>query len=696
MNLVAELKRRNVIRMAGLYAVGAWLIVQVTGTVLPMFDAPAWLPRSIVILLAVGFVPAIVIAWVFELTPQGLKRDADVKPEESIAPLTARRLDRALLVVLSIALAYFALDKFVLAPRRDASRVAPVAAPTSPGAASTSAPVSAASPKSIAVLPFENLSDDKANAYFASGMQDEILTKLSKIAALHVVSRTSTQRYASAPDNLPEIARQLGVANILEGSVQKAGNAVHINVQLIRAVTDEHLWAESYNRTLDDIFGVEGEVAQAVAEALKATLTGAERQIVSARGTENPKAYEAYLRGRATDNAQYTYQGAIRAIDNYFEAVREDPQFAQAWAAAAVAMSNLYLNDVDSARSTAEAVRHAAATAMKLQPMLGESLLAQGAYLYRVERDYPAALDAYRRALVQQPGDIDIIAELFFIERRMGRWDEAIAHYREAIARDPRNVSIRVQGACEIFLRLRRFDETRELLEQALKIAPDDTAAPACLAQVEAQLGRLDAADGWLARIPEDRYEPYEAEARMRLLTLRRDEPALARFMRAAELRDDAKLSSDDIEGLIRLGVLQRANGHAEAARKTFERLARAIAAVPGGIDHVTETGSLSPLVYAGLGDWKSALDAAQHYIEIRRNDANEIAVAKTTLAQIHAQKGDRDAAIALLPELMQIPSGVTPALLALDPIWDPIRDDPRFVALTKQPVTEYKVPPHG
>jgi len=692
MSLIRELRRRNVIRMAGLYLVGAWLIVQVAGTLLPVFEAPSWVMKTLVGLLAVGFVPALVFSWVFELTPAGIKRDAEVKPEESIAPQTARRLDRMIIAVLVLALGYFGFDKFVLAPQREAVLVTQTQQATKVEAAAQS--TSVGNDKSIAVLPFANLSDDKANAFFADGMQDEILTKLSKIAALHVVSRTSTQRYASAPGNLAEIARQLGVANILEGSVQKAGNAVHINVQLIGAAKDEHLWAESYNRTLDDIFGVEGEVAQAVADALKATLTGFERQVVSAKGTENPKAYEAYLRGRATDNAQYTYDGAIRAIDNYFEAVREDPQFAQAWSAAAVAMSNLYLNDVDAARSTPDAVRNAAATAMRLQPQLAESLLAQGAYLYRVERDYPAALDVYRRALAQQPGNIDIISELFFIERRMGRWDEAIAHYREAIARDPRNVSIRVQGACEIFLRLRRFDETRELLEQALKIAPDDTAAPACLAQVETQLGRLDAADAWLARIPEDRHEPYEAEARMRLLTLRRDEPALTRFMRAAELRDDAKLSADDIEGLIRLGILQRAAGHADVARRTFERLARAIAAVPGGIDHVTETGSFTPLVYAGLGDWKAALDAAQHHIQIHRNDANETAVAKTTLAQIHAQKGERDAVIAMLPELIEIPSGVTPALLALDPVWDPIRDDPRFVALSKLPVKEYKVPP--
>jgi TolB-like protein/Tfp pilus assembly protein PilF len=685
-----ELRRRHVFRVAAGYAVVAWLLIQVSTQVFPFFDLPNWSVRLIVLVVLAGFPIALVLAWAFDATPRGIVRAGD---GNDASPLRSRRAGVAvgLIGVLIAALAGYAYwHGYGSAPAVKSAATAAHAPAATAAAGGAAAP---ASDRSVAVLPFANLSDDKANAYFADGMQDEILTKLSKIAALRVVSRTSTQRYASAPDNLAEIARQLGVANILEGSVQKAGNAVHINVQLIGAAKDEHLWAESYNRTLDDIFGVEGEVAQAVADALKATLSGAERQAVSSKGTENPKAYEAYLRGRATDNAQYTYDGAIRAIDSYFEAVREDPQFAQAWSAAAVAMSNLYLNDVDSARSTPDAVRNAAATAMKLQPQLAESLLAQGAYLYRVERDYPAALDVYRQALARQPGDVDIISELFFVERRMGRWAEAIAHYREAIARDPRNVSIRVQGACEIFLRLRRFDETRELLEQALKLAPNDTAAPACLAQVEMQLGRLDAADAWLARIPEDRYEPYEAEARMRVLTLRRDEPALARFMRAAESRDDAKLSADDIEGLIRLGILQRAAGHADLARRTFERLARAIAAVPGGIDHVTETGSFSPLVYAGLGDWKAALDAAQHHIGIHRNDANEIAVAKTTLAQIHAQKGDRDAAIAMLPELLEIPSGVTPALLALDPAWDPIRDDPRFVAFTKQPVSEYQVP---
>src|SRR5436305_6271805 len=283
-----------------------------------MFGAPEWLPRSIVILLAIGFLPALIFSWVFEMTPEGLKRDEDVKPEVSIAPQTGRRMNHMIIAVLVLALAYFAFDKFVLAPRR-------VAGPHDFPAG--------ASAKSIAVLPFDNLSDDKSNAYFAEGIQDEILTRLSKIAALKVISRNSTRKYKSAPDNLREVGNQLGVANLLEGSVQKIANAVHINVQLIRAATDEHLWAESYNRNLDDVFAVEGEVAKAIADQLNAKLTGSEKESLSARPTSNPEAYDAYLRGLAFQGRLDSLHLDIRkSIDAFEEAARLDPQFALAWA----------------------------------------------------------------------------------------------------------------------------------------------------------------------------------------------------------------------------------------------------------------------------------------------------------------------------------------------------------------------------
>ena len=676
MELFERLRQRKLVQWALAYVAFAFALLQGVDIIAQQFAWSDGVRRGITIALAIGFFVALVLAWYHG--ERGAQRVSG-----------AELLILALLLAIGGAVLWW-MPKSLRDGARGAAGPAASAPAVAQGRIDAVPPAVPANDKSIAVLPFANLSDDKANAYFADGMQDEILTKLAKIGALRVISRTSTRPIASAPENLGEIARQLGVANVIEGSVQKAGNAVHINVQLIRAASDEHLWAESYDRTLDNIFGVEGEVAQKVAEALEATLIGAERQAVAAKGTHNARAFEAYLRGRAADNSQYTNAGTMRAIDYYLEAVHEDPQFAQAWAAVAVAMSNMYLNDVDSARSTPDAVRHAAETAVRLQPQLAESLLARGAYLYRVERDFPAALDSYRQALALQPGDVDIMSEMFFVERRMGRWDAAIAHYREAIARDPRNVSIRVQGACEIFLRLRRFDETRELLQQALTIAPDDTAASACLAEIDMQLGRLDAAAQWLARIPEERREPYEYEARVGLLTLRRDEPALTRFMQASLLRDDAQLDADDITGLICLAVVQRANAHADRARATFERLARVLAAVPGGVDHVAEVGSISALVYAGLGDWNRAFAAARHQIEVQRNDANEIAVAKITLAQIQAQHGERDQALAVLPELLQMPSGVTPALLALDPNWDAIRADPRFVALTRQPVGEY------
>src|SRR6266704_2369425 len=342
-NFFSELKRRNVVRMAGLYLVGAWLLTQVASTVLPMFGAPDWLPRSIVILLAIGFIPALIFSWAFELTPQGLKRDEDVRPEESIAPQTARRMNRMIIAVLVLAVAYFAFDKFVLAPRR-------VAGPHDFPAG--------ASAKSIAVLPFDNLSDDKSNAYFAEGIQDEILTRLSKIAALKVISRTSTRKYKSAPDNLHEVGNQLGVANLLEGSVQKIANAVHINVQLIRAATDEHLWAESYNRKLDDVFGVEGEVASAIADQLNAKISGAEQKAVAEKPTQNAAAYDAYLRGQSLEHSEYSYDAVRQAARDYAEAVQLDPKFAIAWARLGVARCWLYFNGVDPAMNTVPSASH--------------------------------------------------------------------------------------------------------------------------------------------------------------------------------------------------------------------------------------------------------------------------------------------------------------------------------------------------
>src|SRR6187551_2102417 len=362
-----ELRRRNVFRMAGLYVVAAWLIIQISGTVLPMLDAPAWIPRTLLFLLALGFVPALIFSWVFELTPEGLRRDEDVKPEQSIAPQTARRMNRLIMAVL------------VLAPRQRAlSNDLPSAAKT----------------KSIAVLPFENLSRDPDNAYFVDGIQDEILTRLSKIADLKVISHTSTQHYKSAPVNLPEIAKQLGVAHILEGSVQKSGDAVRVNVQLIKAANDSHLWADTFDRKLTDIFSVESEVAKAIAEQLRAKLTGQEEQEIAAKPTDNIEAYDAYLRGLAyTLKTLPTPVNALGAQKYLREAVRLDPKFALGWALLSIVDARNYrTQSLQPTVALREEARQAAETALTLQPNLGEALLAMGNYYYACLKDYDTAV----------------------------------------------------------------------------------------------------------------------------------------------------------------------------------------------------------------------------------------------------------------------------------------------------------------
>ncbi|HET7063151.1 MAG TPA: hypothetical protein VFI49_02675, partial [Rudaea sp.] len=298
-SLLGELKRRNVFRAAALYAAAAWLLVQVATQVFPFFHVPEWLVRGIIVAAVVGLPPFIAFAWFYEFTPEGLKRQSEVDRGESIVHLTARKLDRWIIVLLALIALLMLVNMFVLRKPATDAEARPAAGDT-PAAASAAAPA-----KSIAVLPFENLSKDENNAYFATGMQDEILTRLAGIRDLKVISRTSTTQYASHPPNLRVVAEQLGVANVLEGSVQKAGEQVHINLQLIDARNDSHLWAQSFNRELKDIFAVEAEVAQKVADALKAQLVPDEAARVSAVPTHSEAAYELYLQANAHFNRAY-------------------------------------------------------------------------------------------------------------------------------------------------------------------------------------------------------------------------------------------------------------------------------------------------------------------------------------------------------------------------------------------------------
>ena len=454
-NFFAELKRRNVIRMAGLYLVGAWLLTQVASTVLPMFGAPEWLPRSIVILLAIGFVPALIFSWVFELTPQGLKRDEEVKPEQSIAPQTARRMDRMIIAVLLLALGYFVFDKFALAPRR---------------AATSNDSPSAVTAKSIAVLPFDNLSEEKGNAFFAEGIQDEILTRLAKVADLKVISRTSTQRFKAVPSDLREIAKQLGVMNILEGSVQKSNDQVRINVQLINAVTDAHLWAESYDRKLTDLFTVESEVAKTIADTLRAKLTGSELSAMSIRPTQDPAAQDLLVQGRHF-LALRRDDNLPRAIEFFHQAIARDPNYAAAYAGLSEALILLPRYTGAYPSETRPQSRLAALKALELNPNLAEAHNAQAKIALDYDVDFAEATREFKRAIELNPNYAGAHHWFSAVLESLGQFDEALAESKLGTGLDPFSaVNLVDQG--RVYGSARRFPEARTIFEKALAIDP--------------------------------------------------------------------------------------------------------------------------------------------------------------------------------------------------------------------------------
>ena len=668
MSLIAELRRRNVIRMAGLYLVGAWLLTQVATTVLPLFDVSSLALRVIVLLIVAGFPIVLILSWVYEVTPEGIVRTGDVAPGESITHDTGRRLNMVIIGVLAVAVLFLVAQRYLFPQHANVS-------------------AAAVSDQSIAVLPFENLSEDKANAFFAEGIQDEILTRLAKIGALKVISRTSTQHYASSPDNLPDIARQLGVANILEGSVQKAGDAVHINVQLIRAATDEHLWADVYDRKLNDIFGVEGEVAGAIADALNAKLSGAEKAAVADKPTQNVAALEAYLRGRALDNSGYGYAVARSQADAYAEAVRLDPGFAPAWAQLSLIEGYLYFNGVDPSRFTPESIKHSADMAQQLAPEQIESQLAQGNYRYRVLHDFDGAAKALEAVVRESPNNGWAVQMLGLVERRQGHWDRALVHLEQAASLDPRNAGLFVAIGGETYSNLRRYDEDRRWLDRALALKPHDVMATTYKALSYMLEGRLEEAAAILDPIPGADIDPTIGMTRVYLRLLqRRDEDAIAEANALLARSDDA-LEGWRTRIALYLGLAQRRAGHADAARETFAAAAKHAEPLK---EHVDDT--LVPIdlafAYAGAGRNEDAHKQAQRAVELYSNDAIWRPWADQTVIQVDAMAGAHNADIPTIELLLKEPAGVTAALLRLDPAWDPFRGDPRFEKLAAADTT--------
>ncbi len=658
-NFFTELKRRNVYKVAVAYAAVGWLAMQVTATIVPALHLPEVLTTVVVFLVLLGLPIALVIAWAFEMTPQGMKRTEDLSPNEKLPQWSVRKFFAFVVVVALVAgaLLLFQLQR----PRGAESALA----------------------KSIAVLPFENLSRDPENAYFAEGIQDEILTRLAKISDLKVISRTSTQRYRSSPDDLPKIAQQLGVAHILEGSVQKAGNQVRVTVQLIRAATDSHLWAESYDRHLTDIFSVESEVAEKIAQSLQAKITGAEQQAVAARPTDNPAAYEAYLRGLALWNRIQTSPKDLDNTANLFaKAVELDPNFATAWAALSAAQSFIYSEFERTPRQLA-AARKALEAALRLAPDAGETQFALGLYRYRGQRDYDGALEAFARAREQSASSVEGLEFSAYVKRRQGKWDDALALHAKSLELDPRN-SILFSESALTNQALRRFETARGLIDRGLDLEPGSPVFNAQKATTYDVEGNLDQATELLANVPVDGADPNFLNAHLRHWTYlhKYDEAigVLRGLLAAAERLPASALANYQAS----LGIIEALAGAKEKAQADLATAYEKLSAQRAAGDLRNNVAADLIMVAAFLQKRDEVHRLADELQDVIRHDAFGGPPLAVAIAAALAQIGDTDAALASVQQLLVTPGELplTPAQLRLDPFWNPLRADPRFVKL--------------
>jgi TolB-like protein/cytochrome c-type biogenesis protein CcmH/NrfG len=681
-NFFAELKRRNVYKVAVAYAVVAWLLMQVATQIFPFFEIPNWAIRLVVLLLVVGFPIALVIAWAFELTPEGIKRTEDVSPNESITPRTGRKLIGITAALAVVAAGVFAYQLFRPSLMRD-STAAPAQLPVV-------APM-AIPEKSIAVLPFENLSDDKGAAYFADGIQDEILTKLASIADLKVISRTSTAKYKSKPEDLKTVSQQLGVATVLEGSVQKANDKVRVNVQLIDARADSHLWAKSYDRDIKDVFAVESEVAQEIADSLQAKLSPAEATKLATAPTKDTAAYDLFLKGEFEErlaNSTLRPESFDHATVWYKEAIARDPNFALAIAQLAICrLRRHWLTDPLSEAELMEAGR-LAKQALTLAPDLAEAHVALGLFYYYGFREYEPALTEFRRAIELQPNNALALSFVAFVHRRQGKWDRTLEELKRSIDLNPRD-PYTMGGLAETYVFLRMWKEAEDAARRALTIDPHEATSMRML--LLSSLNRTGNAQEPLRLLatfpPDDLLLPNTGMfdmvigTRGQTFVLGRDFNAALKACETGTVARTNEWQRFAAKAGIRVlaGDVPGAHADAEKARELLETRLR---------EQPNDFRSLRALswVYLALGRKADAINIARHTLDLLPPEKDAVLGSGNlaALAQIQAQTGAAKEAVQNLKKLLSIPAGETISIarLKIDPVWDPIRNDPGFQEL--------------
>jgi len=667
-----ELKRRNVVKVAVAYAIVGWLLIEVTSTVFPVLQIPDWAIALVTMLLILGFPIALILSWAYEITPEGMKRSHEIPVTESTTHVIGRKIDFVIIGVLAIAVAFFAVERFVLVEE----------APSSPA--------STVDRRSIAVIPFSYNSADEENAeFFSDGIHDNLLTQLTKISSLKVISRTSVMEYRDTTKNMRQIGQELDVATILEGGVRRAGDVLQINVQLIDVETDEHLWAEVYDRelTAENTFAILREMASSIAEALQATLTPQEVARLNEVPTDSRRAWDLYQSGndylRASDSTTiYALAAAV-----WERAVVEDPGFALAWAALSRGHSGTYFFGVDPTESRRQLAREALDRAFALAPDLPEAHLAMGYYHYHGFRDYERALLEFDIAEQGMPGDAQIPQARAYVYRRMGRWEDSLADMERAIRLDPRNIE-QLNFQATTYRRLRNYNQSSEIHARILEIQPDNAISqwaiaydrllgngdPSLLASVAENPSVALPVDlrgwsGWLAALYEQDYE-----LALRVLDGWNTELDV-------EMYRYIPLSSY-------YAVTHQLAGRDDAAALLFQS-ARAV------IEQALETNPEDPRLYmtlaeslAGLGESDAAASAALEGIRLLsavEDAARDQRLLKDAIVRALGPAGAVDVVIEQLDAYLGSPGDWSIEGLLPDPRLDPIRDDPRFQALVEK-----------
>jgi len=690
LNLFAELKRRNVFRVGIAYLIGAWLFTQVADVVLGIISAPDTAMRAVVAILALGFIPTVIFAWVYEMTPQGVKKASEIDNDQSITHQTGKKLDIATIIMVVSAVAFVVAERYLPGSEEPASDALVTVGEEGMVVEIPSVGNSQVSPAtSIAVLPFANRSNQEDDLYFTDGMHDDLLTQLAKIHDLTVISRTSVMKYRDSTQTLGEIGAELKVGTILEGGVQKVGDRVRINAQLIEVATDRHLWAETFDRelTAENVFDLQSEIARKIVQAIAVQLSPEEERLLAEIPTQNLEAYEAYLRGKDIINrANYSRSDEEAALPFFEKAVELDPEYAEALAELASIYAQIYWRGIDTSEAHLEKYRETLQRALTLKPDSPVALRAQANYYYRVENDYARSLDLLQQALKGAAGNVDIISDIGLSLRRLGQWDEAIEAFARALQIDPAskfNRALMVETMSGVW-RWQEIVENSVPLEDADR---DDLDIQVTRAQALLNLtGDLEPLKRVFERMNlsgTTDYIYYSAYVHW----LNRDPDRAIEVLNGPIWTDLTLQRFGYVSREYQLGDAWRLKGDEAMALSFYEKaVSNRDDIMSSSLQQRVYGGTLIAVALARLGRFDEALSLANQLVEEHpyERDALLAATPIQHRAMVRGLAGDFDGAVEDLEIALNMPTaiGITAWDLYYDPNWDFMRDDPRFVEL--------------